>query len=243
MSKVKLSIIVPVYNEENTIIEVLKKLQSLKFTLPVKKEIIIVDDGSSDNSQKVIADFLKKNHSSSMYFFTLKKNRGKGYAVIYGIKKSSGDLITIQDADLEYDPNDLAKLLKVAFDENAQVVYGTRLKNYPLRLAGARKTPLISHYLGNKFLTIFTNLLYGSSVTDMETCYKMFRKDVIDNLALKSRRFEFEAEITAKIIKKGIRIYEVPIRVKPRGYNEGKKITWRDGFMALWTLLKYRFVN
>ena len=123
------------------------------------------------------------------------------------------------------------------------MVFGTRLKQYPLKISGKKKTPLITHYLGNKFLTLLTNILYGSSVTDMETCYKMMKRNVLQGINLKSKRFEFEAEITAKILKKGYKIFEVPIKVNPRGYEEGKKITWRDGFIAIWTLVKYRFVG
>ena len=172
-----------------------------------------------------------------------KKNQGKGAAVRTGIIESTGDVVLIQDADLEYDPNDYPRLIKPIMEGRARVVYGSRLKNYPIRLFGEKRTPLLSHYLGNKLLTFITNVLYGDGITDMETCYKMFEKKVVSTLTLRAKRFELEPEITAKILKQGIKIVEVPIKVKPRGYEEGKEITWRDGFIAVWTLIKYRFVD
>ena len=160
-----------------------------------------------------------------------------------GIKESTGDIILIQDADLEYNPNDYPKLLKPILDGKAEVVYGSRLANYPLKITGSKKTPLVTHFIGNKLLTLFTNILYGNELTDMETCYKVFKKQVIKDMKIKAKRFDFEPEFTAKVMKKGINIYEVPIKVNPRGYEEGKKITWVDGIIAVWTLLKYRFVD
>ena len=239
----KLSIIIPVFNEENTIVEILRKVNEVKLPLNLKKEVIVVDDGSKDNSK------LKANYAKSelkmdyLRLITYKKNKGKGAAVRTGIKEATGDIILIQDADLEYNPEDYSKLLEPILDGKTKVVYGSRLKHYPLRITGSRRTPLITHYLGNKMLTFITNALYGNGVTDMETCYKVFRKEVIKNIHIKANRFDFEPEITAKILKKGFKIYEVPIKVKPRGYEEGKKISWRDGFIAIWTLLKYRFID
>jgi glycosyltransferase involved in cell wall biosynthesis len=234
----KLSVIIPVYNEESTIQEILVKVNKLK--LPgIQKEIIVVDDFSQDKSKEIV----KKLNLGNVKLYGHKKNKGKGAAVVTGIKKSTGDIIIIQDADLEYNPNDYPKLLKPIVEGKAKVVYGSRLKNYPLRITGKKKTPLITHYLGNKLLTYITNILYGNGLTDMETCYKVFKREVIQGIEINAKRFDFEPEFTAKIMKKGIRIHEVPIKVKPRGYEEGKKITWRDGFIAVWTLLKYRFVD
>lgn len=239
----KLSIIVPVFNEEKTVAKLLKKVASVSLPKRMKREILVVDDGSKDNSKAKIQKARLQFKIRNLKLFAHRVNRGKGAAIRTGIKKATGDIILIQDADLEYNPNDYSRLLAPILDGKAKVVYGTRLKNYPLRLFGRKKTPLVLHYLGNQFLTLITNILYGNSVTDMETCYKVFKKDVLKGVELKANRFDFEPEITAKILKRGYKIYEVPIKVKPRGYNEGKKITWKDGFIAIWTLLKYRFVD
>ena len=232
----KLSIIIPIYNEQETVEELIAQVKDVKLA-GIKKEIIAVNDASKDKT----AEILKK--IKGIRTFHHKKNKGKGAALKTGIGKSTGDILIIQDADLEYDPNDYKKLIKPIMEGSADVVYGSRLKNYPLRLTGKKKTPLITHYLGNKLLTYITNLLYGESVTDMETCYKVFRKDILEGINIEARRFEFEPEITAKILKKGYKIHEVPIKVNPRGYDEGKKITWKDGFIAVWTLIKYKFVD
>jgi dolichol-phosphate mannosyltransferase len=232
----KLSVIIPVYNEEETVSEIIRKVK--KVSLPrIEKEIVVVNDASSDGT----ANVLKK--IKGIKTFHHKKNKGKGAALKTGISKSTGDIIIIQDADLEYDPNDYKKLLEPILDKKAVVVYGSRLKNYPLRFAGKKKTPLITHYLGNKFLTFVTNFLYGEAVTDMETCYKVFKKEALDGVGIEAKRFEFEPEITAKMLKRGHKIHEVPIKVDPRGYDEGKKITWKDGFVAVWTLIKYKFID
>ena len=240
----KLSIIIPVYNEEPTIETLLSKVLSAKLPAKVDREIVIVDDASKDLSYDKILKFktaLDKKISTKVIRHNF--NQGKGVAVVDGINLSTGDFIVIQDADLEYDPDDYQKLIKPLMDRKTDVVFGTRLKNYPLKLFGKNKTPLVSHYLGNKFLTLVTEILYQRKVSDMETCYKMFRREVIKNITIHAKRFDFEPEFTAKIIKKGFRIFEVPIKVKPRGYAEGKKIFWKDGFVALWTLIKYRFVD
>jgi len=239
----KLSIIIPVYNEQKTIFEILKKVCESKLPKGLLREIIVVDDGSIDKSALIINGAILKLNTHSLKLFKHKKNQGKGAAVRTGLRQARGDIILIQDADLEYDPNDYSRLLNPILSNKANVVYGTRLKNYPLRLYGKKTTPLITHYLGNKFLTFVTNIFYGNKVTDMETCYKIFRKEVIRNIKIYADKFDFEPEITAKILKKGYKIYEVPIRVHPRGYDEGKKITWKDGFIALWTLIKYRFID
>jgi len=233
----KLSIIIPVYNEEATIAKLIDKVGAINLPKSVRKEIIVVDDASIDSSSE------KASKVKGIKLKRHKKNLGKGAAVKTGIEASTGEIIIIQDADLEYDPNDIPRLVKPIIDGKAKVVYGSRLKNYPLKLFGKNKTPLITHFIGNKFLTFITNMLYGDDVTDMETCYKVFKKEVLDEIEINSKGFEFEPEITAKILKKGYEIYEVSIKVKPRGYDEGKKITWKDGFAAVWTLLKYRFVD
>ena len=232
----KLSIIIPVYNEEKTVGEVINRVKKEKL-VSVEKEIVVVDDASSDRTAKI----LKKQKGIKL--ISHKVNKGKGSAVRNGIKNSSGDIVLIQDADLEYNPSDYARLLKPIVEGKTKVVYGSRLVNYPFRLFGKGKTPLITHYIGNKTLTFITNLLFGSSITDMETCYKVFKRVVLDDIEIKAKRFEFEPEIPAKLLKAGETICEIPIEVKPRSYSDGKKISWRDGFIALWTLIKYRFVD
>ncbi|KKQ56839.1 MAG: hypothetical protein US75_C0002G0037 [Candidatus Woesebacteria bacterium GW2011_GWC1_38_13] len=240
----KLSIIIPVYNEEATIGELLRRVYKARLPKKIEKEIVIVDDASKDNSYNICLNF-KQKFSGKIKIKLIKHNtnRGKGSAVVDGINLASGDVVVIQDADLEYDPNDYIKLIDPILAGKADVVFGSRLKNYPLRLFGKKKTPLITHYLGNKFLTLVTEVLYQRKVSDMETCYKMFKKDVLKGINIKAKKFDFEPEFTAKILKKGYRICEVPIKVKPRGYEEGKKISWRDGFTAIWTLVKYRITD
>lgn len=236
---ITLSVIIPVYNEESTVGELLRRVIAVKLPADIKKEIVVVDDGSSDKTSKVLSEFEIKKLKFKI--IRHKKNLGKGAAVRTGVKNSTGDLMLIQDADLEYDPDDYSKLLVPFFKKNASVVYGSRLINYPLRFWGKNKTILPFHLIANKFLTGLTNLLYGSNLTDMETCFKVFKKEIIRQLDLKSDKFDIEPEITAKILKKGITIAEVPVKVSPRTYKEGKKIGLADGFIAIWTLLKYRF--
>src|SRR4030042_2281340 len=207
----KLSIIIPVFNEEKTIVEILRKVKEVKLPLNFKKEVIVVDDGSTDSSNLKVINAKIRLKMDYLKLITYKSNKGKGSAVQTGIKEATGDVILIQDADLEYNPEDYLKLLEPILDGKTQVVYGSRLKHYPLRLSGNRKTPLITHYLGNKLLTFFNNVLYGSGITDMETCYKVFRKEVIKNVNIKAQRFDFEPEFTSKILKRGFKIYEIPI--------------------------------
>lgn len=233
----KLSVIIPVYNEEATIREILKRVRNVKLRSRLVKEIIVIDDSSKDKSLEILKNI------KGIKLFRHKVNKGKGAAVRTGMLEAKGDILLIQDADLEYNPKDYNKLILPILKGKTKVVYGTRLKNYPFKLFGSGRTPLFTHYLGNKFLTLVTNFFYGEGLTDMETCYKVFTRDVIDGMILNSNRFEFEPEFTAKILKRGYKIHEVPIRVKPRGYDEGKKITWKDGFIAVWTLIKYRFVD
>ncbi len=232
----KLSIIIPVFNEEKFIAHVLKRIEQVQLPKSIKKEIIVIDDGSTDRTHEVLS-----KQRIRFKYFRHKKNRGKGAAIKTGLSKISGDLVIIQDADLEYNPDYYLKLLQPILKDHASVVYGSRLINYPLKLWGKDKTTLPTHLIANKFLTFLTNLLYMSNLTDMETGYKLFKKSVIDKVYLKSEKFDFEAEITAKIIKRGIPIIEVPIIVTPRTYEEGKKIGVKDGIKAIWTLIKYRF--
>ncbi len=238
----KLSIIIPVFNEQKTIIAVLERL--LKLSLgDVEKEVVIVDDGSRDSSATTIKKFLASNKKGNFFFYQHTKNQGKGAAVRTGIEKATGDYIVIQDADLEYNPKDIVRMLE-AVKKGSSVVYGTRLNRLPHFLKEERTIRFVMHYLGNKFLSLVTSILYGQWLTDMETCYKLFPRKAVLQMKLKAKGFEFEPEITARLIKKGFSIHEIPIMVIPRGYAEGKKLnTFRDGRKALWTLLKYRFVN
>jgi dolichol-phosphate mannosyltransferase len=237
----KLSIIIPVFNEEKTISEMLKKVNELK--LPgLKKQIVVVNDGSTDSTASSVKNLRIK--FQNIEYIEHKVNQGKGAAVRTGIKNALGDYIVIQDADLEYDPRDIQKLIKPILEGKSKVVYGTRLKRLPSFSREERTPQFLLHYLGNKFLSLITSLLYGQWVTDMETCYKLFPKKAVENIVLKARGFEFEPEITVKLLKRGYHILEIPITTKPRGYNEGKKLnTVRDGAIALWTLIKYRFTN
>ena len=247
----KLSIIIPVYNEEGTIEELLRRVNSVKLPPGFQKEIIVVDDGSTDKTTEVLSEFKMKNlvfhkkirGSEQFKILRHSKNKGKGAAIRTGIENSTGDLIIIQDADLEYDPKFYAILLEPIFQNNAQVVYGSRLINYPLKFWGKDKTVLPLHLIANRFLTFLTNSIYGGKLTDMETGYKLFKKAVLKNISINSNKFDFEAEITARILKKKIPIIEVPIIVKPRTYKEGKKIGWMDGITAIFTLIKYKLVD
>lgn len=213
-------------------------IRKVKLPKDLKKEIIVVDDGSSDLTPEIL-----KNESKFFKYFRHKKNSGKGAAVRTGLKIASGEIFIIQDADLEYNPEDYNKLLEPILKNGAEVVYGTRLIDYPLKFWGKNKTVLPMHLIANRFLTFLTNLLYFSNITDMETCYKVFTKKAIESIELKSNKFDIEPEITAKFFKKGIRIYEIPIITHPRTYKEGKKINWIDGLIAIWTILKYRLVD
>ncbi len=231
------SILIPVYNEEKTIVELLDKVLRVKFPRGFTRELVVIDDASTDKTPKLLKKFTR-----FLSIIRHDKNLGKGAAIKSGLAACSGDLVLIQDADLEYNPSDYINLLKPFSDPKVKVVYGSRLINYPLRLMGANKTPMPIHLLANKFLTFLTNILYNSSITDMETCYKVLNKKLLTSLNLVSERFDIEPEITAKILKQNIPILEVPIQVSPRTYSEGKKIGWKDGFKAIWTLIKYRLL-
>jgi glycosyltransferase involved in cell wall biosynthesis len=228
----KLSIIVPVYNERETLRDILKQVRDVE--LPgIEKEILAVDDGSTDGSREILAAEAEAGDLRVFYHDT---NRGKGAAVRTAIEHATGDMILIQDADLEYDPRDYPKLIQPIIEKRVTVVYGSRF-------LGPRKAMLFWHMLGNKLLTLMTNILFNAILSDMETCYKCFRADVVKDIPLHARRFEFEPEVTAKVLKRGHRIFEVPISYYGREYHEGKKISWRDAPLAFWTLLKYRFVD
>lgn len=230
----KLSIVIPAYNEKNTILKIIKKVKKAK-TGSIVKEIIVVDDFSNDGTR----DMLKKLRDSSIKILYHKKNMGKGAAIRTGLSSATGSIILIQDADLEYDPDEYPKLLKPLIEHKAEVVYGSRLKAIRKNINSMYKL----HYFGNIFLTLMTNALYGAKIADMETGYKVFRSGVIKKINLKARRFDFEPEITAKILKKGYRIHEVDINFFGRNFREGKKITWKDGIMAAYYLLKYKFFD
>ncbi|MBI2600880.1 glycosyltransferase family 2 protein [Candidatus Daviesbacteria bacterium] len=234
----KLSIIIPIFNEQKTVEELITKVLEVSLPRGVKKEIVVVNDGSTDSTLKILQKI-----KGNIKIINHEKNQGKGAAIRTGIKHSSGDLFIIQDADLEYNPSDYKKLLIPILTNNAQVVYGTRLVNYPLKIWGKDKTVMPVHLIANKFLTGFTNLVYRSHLTDMETCYKLLTRNLLEKLSLKSEKFDFEPEVTAKILRLNIPIVEVPITVKPRTYKEGKKIGYKDGIAAIWTLIKYRFIN
>jgi len=227
----KLSIIVPVYNERNTIQEILRRVRAVDLG-EISKEIVVVDDGSTDGTR----DILKLEEDSTTRVMKHDVNQGKGAAIRTALPNATGDMIVIQDADLEYDPDDYRVLIAPILKKKALVVYGSRF-------TGEHRNMFFLHLLGNKFLSLVTNVLYNTTLTDMETCYKMFAREAIEGVRVKSNRFDFEPEITAKMLKKKIRIYEVPISYAGREYEEGKKITWRDGFRALYTLVKYRFVD
>lgn len=234
-----LSIVIPVFNEEKTVESVLKAVAALQIP-NIKKEIVVVDDGSTDKTKSIVEQFIKKE--KDIKFISNPKNMGKGAAVRTGIREARGEYIIIQDADLEYDPKDIVRLLQVLDGKNNCVVYGTRLKRLPHFDKEEKTFRFILHYAGNKFLSLVTSLLFGVWVTDMETCYKLFpRKEVLE-MDLKARGFELEPELTAKLLKKKLHLIEIPITTKPRGYEEGKKLnTFKDGFQAVWTLIKYRF--
>jgi glycosyltransferase involved in cell wall biosynthesis len=226
----KLSVIVPVFDERNTVVEIVRRMRAVE--LPVELEIVIVDDGSTDGTR----DVLRQLADSTVHVVMHERNQGKGAAIRTGLASVTGDLVLVQDADLEYDPEDWPKLLNPILRGKARVVYGSRF-------TGERRNMLFLHWMGNRFLSLTTNVLYNTTLSDMETCYKLFDRTVLDGITIRASRFEFEPEITAKILRRKIRIYEVPISYPGREFDEGKKITWRDGFVALWTLVKYRFTD
>ncbi len=225
----KISVVIPVYNEIQTIEEIIKRVEAVQ----VASEIVIVDDGSRDGTR----EFLAKLEDPIVRVILHDKNQGKGAAVRTGIRSATGEVVIIQDADLEYDPREYPELLRPIYEGIADVVYGSRF------LGGARRPILYWNMVANKLLTFVTNILYNNILSDMETGYKVFKRDIIKDIPLHSNKFDFEPEFTAKILKRKIRIYEVPINFNPRDYSQGKKIHMSDAFFAVWALLKYRFVD
>lgn len=225
-----LSVIVPVYNERTTVAEVIRRMRAVD--IPLTLEVVAVDDGSTDGTDKVLGALA----DSTVRVLVHPVNRGKGAAIRTALSSVRGDLVLIQDADLEYDPDDWPKLLDPILKGKARVVYGSRF-------TGERKNMLPLHWIGNRFLSLVTNVLYSSTLSDMETCYKLFDRSVLEGITIQSDRFDFEPEITAKVLRRGHRIYEVPISYAGREISEGKKITWRDGIGALRALVRYRFAR
>ncbi len=223
------SVVVPVYNERETLEEIVCRILGSS----LRVELIAVDDGSTDGSRELLESLADKKR---FQFLLQAKNKGKGAAVRRGFAKTTGDIVIIQDADLEYSPEEYPDLIDLIVRGKADAVYGSRFM-------GRHRAFLFTHYLGNRFLTLVTNILYNTMLTDMETCFKAIRGDVVRRLTLRENRFGIEPEITAKLFKMGCRVYEVPITYEGRGYEEGKKISWKDGVEALWVLLKYRFVD
>ncbi len=226
----KLSVLMPVYNERTTIREILKRVRAVQ--LP--KEIIVVDDCSTDGTRELLRNEVDDKLDGVRVFYH-ERNRGKGAAVRTAIAEATGSISLIQDADLEYDPSEYFQLLEPILDGRADAVYGSRFVG-----GGAHRVHLFWHYVGNKILTTFSNMLTNLNLTDMETCYKVARTDLLKSLPLRANRFDIEAELTVKLVKAGARIYEVPISYSGRDYSEGKKIGWRDGAHALWCTVKYR---
>ncbi len=228
----KLSVVVPVFNERSTVVEILRRMRAVELPAGLDLEIVVVDDGSTDGTRDVLAQL----RDSTVKVVQQPSNQGKGAAVRVGFAHATGDLVLIQDADLEYDPDDWPRLVNPLLRGKALVVYGSRF-------TGERKNMLFLHWMGNRFLSLVTNTLYNTTLSDMETCYKLIDRRVLDLLRLRANRFDIEPEITARVLRLGVRIYEVPISYAGREFDEGKKITWRDGFAALWMLVKCRFTD
>lgn len=235
----KLSIVIPVYNEQATILSILNKLLEIKLIGGLKKELVLVNDNSTDQSEKLILSFKKRHPKTVILYKKHSKNRGKGAALNTGFQIATGDIITVQDADLEYDPHEFNRLLKPILDGFADVVYGSRFKG-----SNPHRALFFWHTIGNNFLTFLSNMFSNLNITDMETCYKMFRSEIIKSIDIKENRFGIEPEITAKISKiSNVRIYEVGISYYGRTYEEGKKIGWKDGFRAIYCIIKYNLFS
>ncbi len=227
----KLSIIIPVYNEKNTVNKIIQQVQDVE--LDMEKEIILIDDGSTDGTREILKNLEYPNVKVKLH----EKNQGKGSALQTGFSLATGDFVIIQDADLEYDPREYPVLLTPLLDGRADAVYGSRF------LGGPHRVLFFWHYIGNKFLTTLSNMLSNLNLTDMETCYKVFRKEILDKITIKSKRFGIEPEITMKLARQKCRIYEVPISYSGRDYTEGKKIGWKDGVAAIFHLIRFRFFD
>ena len=230
-----LSIIIPAYNEENTIHSILDKISEVELVNDIQKEIVIVNDASSDDTEQKILDYVARHPELTIAYFSHEKNQGKGAALRTGIKEATGDYVIVQDADLEYDPHEFNILLQPILDDFADVVYGSRfIGGKPHRIL------FFWHSIGNKWLTFLSNAMTNLNLTDMETCYKLWRREIIQSVNIKENRFGFEPEVTAKVSRiKGVRIYEVGISYYGRTYEEGKKINWKDGFRAIYCIMKY----
>lgn len=235
----KLSIIVPAFNEANTIIEILKKIEQTELIGDLTKEVIVVNDCSMDNTEAIVLDYFQENPQLNLRYVKHERNRGKGAALRTGIKEATGEYLIIQDADLEYDPEEYNLLLKPVLSGTADVVYGSRFLS-----GGSRRVLLFWHSVGNRFLTLLSNMFTNLNLTDVETCYKLFKADIIQRIDLKESGFGIEPEITAKISRlPGIRIFEVGISYYGRTYTEGKKINWKDGFRAIYCILRYNLLG
>ncbi len=228
----KITVLIPIFDEVNTLKLILQKVEEASFC-GLEKEIILIDDFSTDGTREILNELEKKYK-----VFYHDKNMGKGAALRTGFEHVTGDIVVIQDADLEYDPVDYEPLIKLILEDKADVAYGSRLTG-----GKPSRSFMFTHLLGNKLLTLITNILYNTTLTDMETCYKAFKTEFIKGIEIKSNRFDFEPEITAKVLKRGARLYELPISYYGREYDEGKKITWKDGFHAILALIKFRFTD
>jgi glycosyltransferase involved in cell wall biosynthesis len=227
----QVSVVIPVYNEVSTIRKIVVRVQAVD----LEKEIIIVDDGSTDGTREQLQEIAPSQENIKVFYHD--RNQGKGAALRTGFEAVTGDIVIVQDADLEYDPREYPVLLEPILDGRADIVYGSRF------LGGPHRVLFFWHYLGNRFLTLLSNALTNLNLTDMETCYKVFKREVLNDIQLKSNRFGFEPEFTAKIAKKGFRIYETPISYSGRTYAEGKKIGWKDGVKAIFSILWFRFFD
>ncbi len=232
----KISIVIPAYNERATVEELLKRVANATLPPGLEREIVVVDDGSTDGTRDLLREIAARG-TWPLRFFEQPVNRGKGAALRRGFVEATGDVVIIQDADLEYDPRDYVRLLQPILDDEADAVFGSRF------LGGPHRVLLYWHYLGNRFLTTLSNMMSNLNLTDMETCYKVFRRSLIEGMPLRSNRFGIEPELTAKLARRRARIYEIPISYHGRTYDQGKKIGWQDGFAAIWAIVRYNLVD